>query len=202
MYFRAGITHLAGDILYTALEILEWVLSISGVHLVSCQVGWIKLIKSLLLALAWNEDDTLRGWTSSRALLGRSGSKALAKALDLLALILRVGFIPASPPENPPPKQIWFPLWHIDRHMLPTRSNEYGYLNLFGPPRDEDGQCYKDPGERRRIFRKIFGDKVAKGAAAARGEEGEVGRAAATVTKVLNEALKEENNGAESKIPM
>ena len=73
--------------------------------------------------------------------------------------------------------------------MVPKRSNTYGYLNLFGPPKDEDSQGYEDIEERRRVFTKVFGDRVGKGAAAARREGGEIGRAAAAVTKALDDGL-------------
>ena len=190
MYIRAGLTHLAADIRSTALEMLEWALQIGGVELVSCPGGWIKTMKTVLAILAWTEDKTISGWTSSRALVGRSGDKALPKTLTVLASLLRVGMVAPPPPEAPVPKQIWFPIWYVDRHMIPNRSNAYGYLNLFGPPKDEESQCYEDIEERRRAFIKNFGDRVAKGAAAARREGGETGRAAAAVTKALDEGNK------------
>ena len=190
MYIRAGLTHLAADIRWTALEMLEWALQIGGVDLVSCPSGWIKTVKTVLLILAWTEDGVVNGWTSSRTLVGRSGDKALPKTLTVLAALLKVGMVAPSPPETPVPKQIWFPLRHVDRHMVPNRSNAYGHLNLFGPPKDEESQGYEDMEERRRVFFKVFGDRVAKGAAAARREGGEIGRAAAAVTKALDEGFK------------
>lgn len=190
MYIRAGLTHLAADIRSTALEMLEWALQVGGVELVSCPGGWIKTLKTILMVLAWTEGGTISGWTSSRALVGRSGDKALPKTLTVLAALLRVGMVAPPPPEAPVRKQMWFPLWHVDRHMIPNRSNAYGYLNLFGPPKDEDSQSYEDIEERRRVLIKVFGDRVAKGAVAARREGGEVGRAAAAVTKALDEGFK------------
>ena len=190
MYIRAGLTHLAADIRTTALEMLEWALQVGGVELVSCTGGWIKTLKTLLMILAWTEEETISSWTSSRALVGRSNDKALPKTLTVLAALLKVGMVAPPPPEAPVPKQVWFPLWHVDRHMISNRSNAYGYLNLFGPPKDEDSQCYEDIEERRRVFTKVFGDRVAKGTAAARREGGEIGRAAAAVTKALDEGVK------------
>ena len=146
MYIRAGLTHLAADIRNTALEMLEWALQVGGEELVSSPGGWIKTLKTVLMALAWNDDGTISSWTSSRALVGRSGDKALPKTLTLLAAMLRTGMVAPPSPEKPEPMQIWFPLWHIDRHRIPNRSNAYGYLNLFGPPKDEDSQGYEDIG--------------------------------------------------------
>lgn len=190
LYIRAGITHLAADIRITALEILEWALHVDGKSLVSCPGGWIKTLKTLFTVLGWNEDATISSWTSSRTTIGRSGDKSLPRTLSVLAILLRAGLVAPPPPDNPAPKRFGFPLWHTDSHILPNKSNAYGYLNLFGPPKDEDSQGYEDIEERRRVFRKLFRDRVAKGAAAARREGGEVGRAAAAVTTSLGEGLK------------
>ena len=190
MYIRAGITHLATDIRDTALEILEWALQIGGQEFVACPGGWMKTLRTICTVLAWNDDIATKGWTSSRAVFGSSGGKLLPRTLTVLAALLRVGLVapPAGPAE---PKRFGFPLWHTDSHMIPKQSNPYGYLNLFGPPRDEDSQAYEDIEERRRVFRMVFGDRVVKGAAAARREGGEVGRAAASVSKSLAEGLKD-----------
>ncbi len=70
LYIRAGLTHLAADIRSSALELLEWALEIGGEQLVSCPGGWVKTLKTLLTVLAWTDDATLVGWTSSRAIIG------------------------------------------------------------------------------------------------------------------------------------
>ena len=51
--------------------------------------------------------------------------------------------------------------------MLPTRSNAFGHLNLFGPPRDEEREMYEDVRDRRRVFKGLGYE-----AAIARGVEG------------------------------
>ena len=187
LYIRAGITHLATDIRNTALEILGWALEIDGKELVSCPGGWVKTLKTILTVLAWNEDATISGWTSSRAIVGRSGSKTLSRALGLLAVLLRAGLVARPSPDNLEAQLHQFPLGVVECHMPPCQSNTYGYLNLFGPAKDQDGQAYENIEDRRRIFRNIFEGRVAKGASAARREGGEVGRAAAAVIKALNE---------------
>lgn len=189
MHIRAGITHLAADIRTTALELLEWALEIDGQELVSCAGGWIKTLKTICTVLAWNDEGTINGWTASRAIVGRPGDKSLSKTLSVLAGLLRAGLVAPPPSGDLERNQGRFPLWHVDCHMLPNRSNAYGYLNLFGPPKDEDSQGYEDIEERRRVFRNLIGDRVAKGASAARREGGEVGRAAAAVSKALDEGL-------------
>lgn len=187
LYIRAGITHLATGIRNTALEILEWALETDGKELVSCPGGWVKTLKTILTVLAWNEDATISGWTSSRAIVGRFGSKTLPRTLGLLAALLRAGLVEWPSPDNLEAQLHQFPLWDVEYHMPTCQSNTYGYLNIFGPAKDQDSQAYENIEDRRRIFRNVFEDQVAKGASAARREGGEVGRAAAAVIKALNE---------------
>ena len=73
--------------------------------------------------------------------------------------------------------------------MLPKRSNPYGYMNLFGEKRDEEGECYRDVEERREVFRRMGCEgAVMKGLDAVR-EGGEVGRLGGRVRKVLKEGM-------------
>ncbi|KAL8794808.1 MAG: hypothetical protein Q9195_002636 [Heterodermia aff. obscurata] len=189
LYIRAGITHLATDIRNTALEILEWALDIDGNELVSCPGGWVKTLKTIMTVLAWNEDSTIGGWTSSRAIVGRSPSKSLPRTLGLLAALLRAGLVARPSSDNLEAQLPRFPLWDFEYHIPLCQSNTFGYLNLFGPAKDQDSQGYENIEDRRRIFRDVFEGRVAKGVLAARREGGEVGRAAATVTKALDEGL-------------
>ena len=69
--------------------------------------------------------------------------------------------------------------------MLPKRSNAFAHLNLFGAPRDEDSEMYVVREERQRIFQTRFHATVSSGVEAAKREGGEMGRAAAGVSKVL-----------------
>lgn len=73
--------------------------------------------------------------------------------------------------------------------MIPKRSNAFAHLNLFGPPRDEDGEMYTEREERQRIFHKRFRAAVECGVDAGKKEGGEVGRAAAVVGKALAEGM-------------
>lgn len=189
VYLRAGLTHLAADIRGSTLELLGWALHIGEDQLVSCPGGWIKTLNTFLAILAWTDDAAIAGWTSGRAIVGRAGSgdKNLAKALSLLALFLKAGFRRPRPRSTPN----FFPLWHVDAHMIPKKSNAYGYLNLFGPPRDEESKAYEDRDDRQRVFANRFQLRVEKGAAAARKAGGEVGRAGASVVKALEEGVKD-----------
>ena len=189
LYIRAGLTHLAAGIRISTLELFDWSLEIGGEELVSCPGGWVKTLDTLLIMLAWTDGTALAGWTPSRAVLGGTDSpnKTLAKALDVLASFLRTGL------KKPPPLpyvNTW-PLWHVHAHMIPKKSNAYGYLNLFGPPRDEASQAYEDREDRQRLLQARFKARVEEGATAARKEGGEVGRAGAAVAKALEEGMKD-----------
>ena len=195
LYIRAGLTHLAADIRTSTLELLEWALEIGGEELVSCPGGWVKTLNTLLTALAWTDDATMTGWTSSRAIIGRAGSgdKSLSRALNVLASVLRTG-LERQTTTDIPPKSNTFPLWHVEAHMIPKKSDAYGYLNLFGASKDEESKAYEDREERQRVCIDRFQNRIEKGAAAARKEGGEVGRAGATVIKALEEGLKNTEN--------
>ena len=91
-------------------------------------------------------------------------------------------------PDKATTKRVAFPLWYAECHLLPQRCNAYGYLNLFGAYKDKEEEAYEDGDERRRVFRDFFQNRVRRGAAAARKEGGEVGRAAATILKMLEDS--------------
>lgn len=87
--------------------------------------------------------------------------------------------------------QISFPLTQTYRHVIPNRSNPYAYLSLFGPPPDEDGASYEGFEERRDVFLRRFQAPVGRGLDWARKEQGEVGRAAKGLERILTDALPE-----------
>ncbi|KAK8040534.1 pre-rRNA-processing protein IPI1 [Apiospora marii] len=72
---------------------------------------------------------------------------------------------------------------------LPTNPDPYGYLGLFKPPRDEDGEIYRNREDRQDVYHKRFGEAIAIGLDAAKKEGGQAGRAAATLDKVLREGM-------------
>ena len=74
--------------------------------------------------------------------------------------------------------------------MLPTRSNAFGYLNLFGEKRDEEGEMYQDCEERRGVFKRGgWETAILAGVEATKREGGEVGRAGSRLGKVLAEGM-------------
>lgn len=75
--------------------------------------------------------------------------------------------------------------------MIPSRSNAFSHLNLFGPPRDEEGEMYIDREDRQRVYNQRFQSAVEKGTIDAKKEAGEAGRAAAILTRVLKQGMKD-----------
>ncbi|KAI5310019.1 rRNA processing protein, partial [Ascosphaera atra] len=200
-YVRAGLTHLAADIRVSSIDILSWLLSVLGEEVVSCSGGWIKTLNCFLSVLGWHTEESTK-WSASRTSFGKAGTdgKPVAKALAALAEFLRVGIVPEEPEENEEEQRPlgwrYWPLRDYEFHMMPTRPNPYGYLNLFGPPRDEEDAPYETIDDRLRVFNENFRTPIERGLDAARREGGEAGRASALVLKVLKDAGVEEGEEA------
>ncbi|KZF20884.1 Pre-rRNA-processing protein ipi1 [Xylona heveae TC161] len=201
LYIRAGMTHLAPDIRSSSLDLLEWLLDVSGLEVVSCAGGWVKTLQCFLALLGWRvETGTASKWTSTSTSLagtakptfGKAGSdgKYLVKKLHALALFLRTGLLPPTE-DGLIGKQdiITFPLWQTEQHLLPKRSACFAHLNLFGAPRDEESEMYEDREDRQGIFAEKFQPTIERGLDNARKEGGEVGRAAASVRKAVSEGM-------------
>ena len=190
LYIRAGMTHLAGDIRSSTMDILHWALESAGSEIVSCAGGWVKTLKSYLAVLGWSNEEESASWSSTRASFGKAGTegKAFVKNLNVLAMFLRAGLIKSSQSLNSLPPST-FPLWHLSYHILPIKQNCYAHLNLFGPPRDEESEMYEDREDRQRIFHQRFSKAIERGTDAIRREGGELGRAAAAIRKVVTEGM-------------
>ncbi|OJJ38141.1 hypothetical protein ASPWEDRAFT_104042 [Aspergillus wentii DTO 134E9] len=198
-YIRAGMTHLAADIRLSAVEILSWLVDVAGSEVVSCAGAWIKTINCFLSILGWHTEESSK-WSSSRASFGKSGSqgKPMIKVLSGLAVFLNAGI--GKPEEDtvmqsddeqvPTGVSNWeFPLCQTNQHMIPQSSTPYSYLNLFGQPRDEEGEMYETREDRYRVFSNRFMKAIERGVENARKEGGELGRASSGVNKVLREAV-------------
>ncbi|KAJ5249237.1 Pre-rRNA-processing protein ipi1, partial [Penicillium chermesinum] len=197
-YVRAGMTHLAADIRVSAVEVLSWLVEAAGEQVVSCAGGWIKTLNCFLSVLGWHTEESAR-WSSSRASFGKSGSQGrpMVKVLGVLAEFLDAGIgapeasrgDAGSAQEDPSVASAWpFPLSHTGHHMVSESSAPYAYLNLFGKPRDEEGEMYETREDRYRVFTARFMPAVDRGLKSAREEGGELGRASSGVTKVLKGA--------------
>lgn len=82
-----------------------------------------------------------------------------------------------------------FPLCSTGVHMIPDTAAPYAYLNLFGQPRDEEGEMYETWEDRYRVFANRFLPAIQRGLENARQEGGELGRASSGASKVLKEAV-------------
>ncbi|CEJ59789.1 Putative Pre-rRNA-processing protein ipi1 [Penicillium brasilianum] len=196
-YVRAGMTHLAADIRVSAVEILSWMVDAAGEAVVSCAGGWIKTFNCFLSVLGWHTEESSR-WSSSRASFGKSGSQGrpMVKVLGALAGFLDAGIgapgasVDETGSHDDSSPSAWpFPLCQTSQHMISESAAPYSYLNLFGQPRDEEGEMYETREDRYRIFSTRFLSAVERGLKSAREEGGELGRASSGVSKVLKEAL-------------
>ncbi|PGH06130.1 pre-rRNA-processing protein IPI1 [Blastomyces parvus] len=195
-YIRAGMTHLAADIRLSSVEIISWLVATAGQEVVASPGGWIKTLNCFLSILGWHTEESAK-WSSNRASFGKAGSdgKPMVRTLQTLAEFLRSGIGAAGEHseldesdlmEN---KEWSFPLTMTAHYMLPTKSAPFAYLNLFGQPKNEEGEMYETREDRFRVFSERFLPAVERGVNLARQDGGEVGRASASVKKVLKEAI-------------
>jgi pre-rRNA-processing protein IPI1 len=189
-YVRAGMTHLAADIRLSAVDVLCWLLEDSGLEVVSCAGGWYKTLNCFLTILGWSTQDALK-WSSNRASFGKSGSEGrpMARILQALAEFVHAGIGQHSADAvktGDATLHSNFPMWYSGQQQVPQKSNAFGYLNLFGMPKDDETEMLEDCEDRRRVFDKTFKASVEMGLEAARREGGDVGRAAAVLAKALS----------------
>lgn len=182
-------THLATAISMDALSVLEWLLEVAKDEVVKCPGGWVKTLKAFMTMMGWASMMEKSKWSSSLA--GKS-SKNLPRQLTVLGKFLEIGL---GEEEKRPPLLLVtpesFPRCNWELYKLPTQSNTFAYLNLFGPPRDEEGEMYHDREARQRVFKKLFHKTVELGVEDAKKKSGEVGRASGSLNKALKEGMKD-----------
>jgi pre-rRNA-processing protein IPI1 len=184
LYSRAGMTHLSTDIRLAALDTLDWLLASNGEGVVSCAGGWVKTLKTFQNLLSWTAQGSIISsatgakWSNAKASNSLGSNKLLVHQINTLTKFLNAGLKPRAYDPNA--------LAAIDAHTLPTKSNCYGYLNLFGAPRDLDSEMYDDPSERVEALHESGLYAAFKyGVGEAKKEAGEVGRAASGLEKAL-----------------
>ncbi|RDW79944.1 hypothetical protein BP6252_04582 [Coleophoma cylindrospora] len=189
LYIRAGMTHLAVDIRTDALSVMEWMLEVAPEDVVACPGGWVKTLKCFMSMMGWALSIGTTKWTAAtKASFGKAG-KTFPRQLMVLAQFLRAGLVEQQALPPTASRQALFPLTDVNIHMIPTSSNAYAHLNLFGTPRDEEGEMYVDREGRQRVFNKLFQTAVEKGIENAKKEAGEPGRAGAVLAKVLKDGM-------------
>lgn len=206
LYVRAGMTNLATSIRDDALSILSYLLEIAAEEIITCPGGWVKTLKCFMSMMGWtsltgpstNTATKKSGWSSvpkSNLTLGSSSASDLPRQLLILSQFLKAGLHDNRLSEDDLFQVVQqqqaadFPLYDRQAHMMPTKANAYAHLNLFGAPRDEDGEIYMDRESRQRVFEKRFRKDVEKGAELAKKAGGEVGRAGSVLSKVLREGM-------------
>jgi pre-rRNA-processing protein IPI1 len=208
LWTRLGLTHLSGGIRLSSLDVLEWLLNTAGNEAVTCPGGWSKTLKCFAGLLGWDSTQTTLAngirassvkasgggtWTSTPSSAGKSTSdiKILTKTLSVLTLFLEAGLLPTLAEKQAMKIQAErargnFPLWHADQHLLPKVSNPFGYMNLFGAPRDDEGMEYEDRADRIRYFDEKWRVTFKHGVDRVKRDGGGVGRVAVGVEKLLD----------------
>lgn len=153
------------------------------------------------------------GGGGGKASFGKAGIKGRPQVrfLSILAEFLDAGIGSASDPlsssfdaeaqaeagSEGEAKGQSFPISTLSSHLIPhSIASPYVTLNLFGAPRDEEGEMYETREDRWRVFcSRGFLGAVERGVEGARGEGGEVGRVSSGVARVLEEAKRWNSSG-------
>ncbi|KAI1813167.1 Rix1 complex component [Poronia punctata] len=192
LYIRGAMTHLSQDIKDDGLSYMEWLLDVAGDELVASPGCWVKPLKDFMSVLGWTVSNsatvaTNGGWTSApRTTFGsKKFGQSFPRQMTVLAKFLDLGFKSEAP--NP-----WTPNDWVDGIMvLPRIPDPFGYLGLFKPPRDEDGEIYRNRQDRQEIFARRFMDAVETGVDMAKKEGGAAGRAAALLDQALADGMRD-----------
>ncbi|KAI1246014.1 hypothetical protein MGN70_012911 [Eutypa lata] len=190
LYIRGAMTNISQEIKDDGLNYMEWLLDVAGDNLVSSAGCWVKPLKDFMSVLGW----TIRvaptvpgksGWTSApRTTFGaKKYGQSFPRQMSVLAKFLEYGFKPEM--DRPWSSNDLFD--SISR--VPRTPDPFGYLGLFKPPRDEDGEVYRNREDRQDIFQKRFGEAVELGVEMAKKEGGAAGRAASVLDQVLRNGL-------------
>jgi pre-rRNA-processing protein IPI1 len=181
-YVRAGMTHLSKEIRSTAIEILSFLVKTAGAELVSCPGGWHQTLECFMTVLGWR--------TAANKATLPSDVKSTARIMQVLDDFLRVGLVPARHSYQGASIATEFPLWQVRAMLLPTKSNAYAHLNLFGSQTDNHNQILDGHEDRLQDFAQHFQPDFTAGMALARKEGGELGRAAGLLIKTVEWAQK------------
>ncbi|KAI1505000.1 Rix1 complex component [Biscogniauxia marginata] len=187
LYIRGTMTHISQDIKDDGMNYMEWLLDVAGDDVVASAGCWVKPLKDFMSVLGWTVKSapptmaSKGGWTSApRTTFGaKKYGQSFPRQMLILSKFLEIGF----KPETPTP---WKPGdWFSNVNSVPRTPDPYGYLGLFKPPRDEDGEIYRNRQDRLDIFQKRFTEAVEIGVDMAKKEGGAAGRAAAVLDHTL-----------------
>ncbi|KAL2414788.1 Pre-rRNA-processing protein ipi1 [Exophiala dermatitidis] len=216
-YMRAAMTHLSRDIRATAIEFLSFLIKTAGLELVACPGGWYQTLECFTTVLGWRGPRAAdaKNWSSTNASFGGGDAKATARIMQVLAEFLQVGLGSDDDDDDDDGSgaggnnatgvsvsdlAVNFPLWFTNSLMMPSKSNAYAYLDLFGAPQKEKTeddvaqQILDDPEDRLQLFINKFQPVVVVGVDAAKKEGGELGRASGLLAKTLEQVQQRHGN--------
>jgi pre-rRNA-processing protein IPI1 len=186
-YMRAGMTHLSRDIRVSAVDFLSFLTKVAGPELVSSIGGWFQTLECFTTVLGWRSPEASK-WSSTKASF--SGDvKSTVRIMQVLAEFLQAGLVSDDhglPADNS--MALEFPLCQTDSISIPTKSNAYAYLNLFGASLEIEKQMLEDREDRWEAYVKSFQPAIVSGIDESKKEGGELGRAAGSLVKVLERA--------------
>ena len=180
-YVRASMTHLSWEVRATAIEFLSFLIRIAGAELVSCPGGWHQTLECFTTVLGWRSNSNKASFAGD--------VKSMARIMQVLSEFLHTGLVTDKQSANDLDTSVAnFPLWQVQTVLVPTKSNAYAYLDLFGAQADDDNQILDDQEDRLQDFDHNFRASVIVGIDASRKEGGELGRAAGLLVKALERA--------------
>lgn len=190
LYIRSAMTHISHEVKDDGLNYLEWLLDVAGPDVVASPGCWVKPLRDLISVLGWAiqspPDIAIKGgWTNApRTTFGaKKYGQSFPRQMLVLSKFLEHGLKSESPISWN--SNNWFQ--HLDR--VPKTPDPYGYMGLFKPPRDEDGEIYRNREDRQAIFCLRFLKAVCAGADMAKKEGGAAGRAAAILDQTLRDGI-------------
>ncbi|KIV85516.1 hypothetical protein PV11_01204 [Exophiala sideris] len=183
-YMRAGMTHLSREIRLTAIDFLSHLIQVAGAELVSCAGGWYQTLECFTTVLGWRSTDSSK-WAANKASFA-GDVKSTARIMQVLAEFLQAGLATTDVSvSGANTLALDFPLWQTSAFAIPSKSNAYAYLNLFGTPQDDEKQMLDDREDRLRVYVNQFQALLLAGIDAAKKEGGELGRASSFLAKAL-----------------
>ncbi|KAI2464405.1 Pre-rRNA-processing protein IPI1 [Annulohypoxylon bovei var. microspora] len=190
LYIRGTMTNISQEVKDDGLNYMEWLLDVAGEDVVSSPGCWVKPLRDFMSVLGWTAKPVpiagaKSGWSSApRTTFGaKKYGQSFPRQMLILSKFLEMGFKPSEPTP-------WTPSdWFGNIGRVPRTPDAFGYLGLFKPPRDEDGEIYRNREDRQDIFQKRFMAVVEIGVDMAKKEGGTAGRAAATLDQVLRDGM-------------
>ncbi|KAI1212614.1 uncharacterized protein F4807DRAFT_413752 [Annulohypoxylon truncatum] len=190
LYIRGTMTNISQEVKDDGLNYMEWLLDVAGEDVVSSPGCWVKPLRDFMSVLGWTvkiapATTAKSGWTSApRTTFGaKKYGQSFPRQMLILSKFLEIGFKPSEPTS-------WSPNdWFGNIGHVPRTPDPFGYLGLFKPPRDEDGEIYRNREDRQDVFQRRFMAAVETGVDMAKKEGGTAGRAAATLDQVLRDGM-------------